>query len=174
MRRTRVIRLPDHVLFILELDHDTDRPEDLFLYNLHFRLDVREDGGLNEVALLAMSLASVVDGGAVLLAGLDVAHDTLVLDVRDLGSLVNVAAEGVTHADRSRLLSEALEEFVVDARLDEDTGSSAARLTVVPAASKVSLSNIAAARYSQDTVRSPVDSLVQVGIVEDDVGTLAS
>jgi len=43
------------------------------LHDLHVLGDVGEDGGLDEVALVALAVAADLDGGAGFLAGLDVA-----------------------------------------------------------------------------------------------------
>jgi len=57
----------------------------------------------------------------------------IVLNLGNLGTLVGALAEGVTNFDRTSLLSETLEELVVNPSLHEDTGTSAACLPVVPA-----------------------------------------
>ena len=82
----------------------------------------------------------------------------VVLKLRNLRALVRVIREGVAKLEGERLLGERVEELVVDALLDEDTGAGAASLTVVP----------------EDTVRCPVDGEVHVGVVEDNVGALAA
>ena len=50
-----------------------DRAEDLLLHDLHLRGDVAEDGGLDEVALVAVAPAADLDFGAFFLAGVDIA-----------------------------------------------------------------------------------------------------
>ena len=42
-----VVRLVDDILLVLELDDDTDGSEDLLLDNLHLRLGIGENCGLN-------------------------------------------------------------------------------------------------------------------------------
>ena len=73
----RVVRLLDHIVFVFELDDDTDGTEDLFLDDLHRWVDVGEDGGLDEVAFCSLTLSADLDFGPCLLSGLDVGHDTL-------------------------------------------------------------------------------------------------
>lgn len=63
----------DDLLLGLELADAADRAEDLLLHDLHVLLDVGEDGGLDEVALVALALAADLDLGAFFFALLDVA-----------------------------------------------------------------------------------------------------
>jgi hypothetical protein len=102
----RVVRLAHHVVLVLKLDDDTNRPKNLFLDNAHVWPRLGKDGRLDPVALRAMSLASEVNLSALLLARVDITHDALsylpsatvkcprrrkanvVLDLRDLGTLV--------------------------------------------------------------------------------------
>ena len=42
-----VVRLVDNILLVLELNDDTDGSEDLLLDNLHLRLGIGENRGLN-------------------------------------------------------------------------------------------------------------------------------
>ena len=78
-----------------------------------------------------MALSSGVDGSSLLLAGLDVSHDSVVLELGGLGALERVGGEGGSDLEGLDLLGEEREEFVVDALLDVDTRSGAAALTVV-------------------------------------------
>lgn len=71
----------DGVLLGLELGNGADGAEDLFLHDLHVLGHVGEDGRLDEVALLPVTLAANLDLGALLLALIDVAVSTLVSDV---------------------------------------------------------------------------------------------
>ena len=63
----------DDLLLGLELADGADRAEDLLLHNLHVVLDVGEDGGLDEVSLVTLALATSLDGSTLVLTGLDVA-----------------------------------------------------------------------------------------------------
>lgn len=68
----RVANLDD--LFLgLELGNCAYWAENLFLLDLHVLGNVGEDGGLNEVALVTLSLTTSLDSGARLLAILNVA-----------------------------------------------------------------------------------------------------
>lgn len=62
----------DRLLLGLELADRADGAEDLLLHDLHVLGHVGEDGGLDEVALVALALAASLDGGTGVLAGLDV------------------------------------------------------------------------------------------------------
>jgi len=167
-----VIRLADNIFRVLKLDDSTNRAKDLLLDDLHIRSGFRENRGLNgsdvrissdvtrdakgwtyfdEVTLASKTFTTDVDFGTVLLARLDVRHDTLARlrtiifvvekgggrtyiksDFRDLWSLINALGKGVADLDRLDLLSELCKERVVDSGLDEDTSASAATLAVVP------------------------------------------
>ena len=68
----------DGVLFGLEFSDGADGAEDLLLHDLHVFADVGEDGWLDEVTLVAVTLAADFDLGTLLLAGVDVAGKVLV------------------------------------------------------------------------------------------------
>ena len=93
-----VVRLVDNILLVLKLDDSTNRTEDLLLDDFHFRFGFRENRGLNgsdgrmssdvtrkakgwtyldEVTLVSNTPTTEVDLGSLLLARLDVRHDTL-------------------------------------------------------------------------------------------------
>jgi len=118
---------------ILKLDDYTNRTKDFLLHDLHVRLDVREDGWVDEVTFRAEAITTSVDSGAFLSTRIDITHDAIVLDLGHLRSLIGVSTEGVSDLDGTSFLGELLQELVVDSGLDEDTRTSAACLAVVPA-----------------------------------------
>ena len=59
--------------FVFELGDRADGAEDFFLHYLHVFADVAEDGGLDEVAFFADSLAADFDFRAFFFAAVDVA-----------------------------------------------------------------------------------------------------
>lgn len=63
----------DDLSLVLELGDCADGAEDLFTLDLHVLVDVGEDGGLNEVALVTLAFATSLDSGTLLLTLLDVA-----------------------------------------------------------------------------------------------------
>ena len=126
-----VVGKANDLLLILELGDGADGAEDLLLHDLHVGLDISEDGGLDEVTLVAVALTTSDNGGTLLLTGVDVAHDTVVLELRDLRTLEGLLVEGVANLVLLSSLLEGSEELVVDTLLDVDTGTSAAALTVV-------------------------------------------
>lgn len=65
-----------------------------------------------------MSLATTDDSGTLLLAMVDVAHDSLSLKLRNLRTLVCFRIEGVSNLELRGLLLEGLEELIVDRPLD--------------------------------------------------------
>lgn len=148
----------DDLFLGLELGDGAHGAEDLFLHDLHVLADTGEDGGLDEVSLLTVSLTTGLELGTRLLAGLDVVHDSVVLELADLGTLEGVGGEWVTDHVLLRSLSEGLDELVVHARLHVDAGSGTAALTVV----------------EKDTEVDPRDGVLDVGVVEHNVGRLAT
>ena len=144
-----------------------------------------------------MPLTTGDDLCALLFARLDVTHNPVALSLRDHWALVRVLVEGISDLERLGLLLEAGGELVVDTLLDEDSGSSATRLTAVEAGVrnggwKISNRKLYASEttgvtpdgagradgkvklHLQDTLRSVLDGVVEVRIVEDDVGTLTT
>lgn len=67
-----VVTNADGVFLGLEFGDGADGSEDLLLHDGHVVLDVGEDGGLDEVSLVALALAASDDGGTLVLTGLDV------------------------------------------------------------------------------------------------------
>lgn len=148
----------EDLLLGVELGDSADGAEDLFLHDLHLGADVGEDGGLDEVALVTVTGTTSLDCSALALAGLNVLHDTIILELRHLGALEGLGVEWVADLVRLSALLESGDELVVDAGLHVDTRSGAAALAVVEVDTKVD----------------PADGLLDIGIVEDDIGRLAA
>lgn len=148
----------DGLLLILELLDGDDGAEDLLLGDLHVAVDIGEDGRLDEVTLGSVTLTTGGNGSTLLLTVVDVLHDAVELQLRDLRALEGVGSEGVAELVGSGALLEAGNELVVDALLDQDTGTGAAALAVV----------------EEDTEVGPRDSVIDVGVVEDNVRGLAT
>lgn len=75
--RQWMVRLSKHVGVVLELDHDTDGPEDLFVDDSHVGRRARENGGLDPVPFFAVTEAAELECCTFGFAGLDVGHDAL-------------------------------------------------------------------------------------------------
>ena len=148
----------DDLVLGLELGDGADGAEDLLLHDLHVVRDAAEDGGLDEVALGAVAATARLELGAVLLSLLDVPHDPVVLQLADLRALEGLLVERIADSVGGRPLLEGVEELVVDLILHVDTRAGAAALAVVVVDTKVN----------------PRDGLLNVGILEDDVGRLAA
>jgi hypothetical protein len=148
----------ENFLFVLEFLDCADRSENFFLDNLHLVVDVGEDGGLNVVALVTQSLTSDDNLGTGLLALVNVSHDTVELKLRDLRALVGALLEGVADLVLFSTSLECFQELVVDGLVDEDTGSSTAALAMVKVYTKVD----------------PRDSVLEVGVWENNIGRLSS
>ncbi len=109
-----VVGAGNDLLLRLELDDGHDRAEDLLAGNGHLVMHLAEDGRLDPVSLggsvvarhksttylVAMAGAAVEQLGALALALLDVADDTVELDLVDNGALV---ASGVCEVTRKVL-----------------------------------------------------------------------
>lgn len=148
----------DNLLLGRELGDGANRAEDLLPHDLHVGANVGEDGRLDEVALVAVALATGLDSSALLLTGLDVAHDAVILKLADLRALESLVVEGVADLVGLGALLEGLNKLVIDALLNVDTGTGAAGLAVVEV----------------DTEVDPVNGLLDIGVVEDNVGGLAT
>jgi hypothetical protein len=85
-------------------------------------------------------------------------HNAVELELGNLRALESVGREGIADDVLLCALLELLDEVVVDALLDIDTSTGAAGLAVV----------------EEDTKVDPRDGVVNVGILEDDVGRLAT
>ena len=121
----------DGIGLILELGDGDNGAEDLLLGDLHFGSDVGENGGLDEVALGTVALTTQGDSGTLVLAVVDVLHDAVELELRNLGTLEGVTLEGVAELVLSGTLLEASDELVMDALLDQQARTGAATLAVV-------------------------------------------
>jgi hypothetical protein len=104
---------------------------------------------------------------SLLLTALDVTHDSVVLHLRDLRSLVRVRGERVSDLELLSLCFEASHKLVVDGSLNVDTRTGAACLTVVEAGSQ-RMSTLLIT-HSQDSLGGILDSGLKVGVLEDDV-----
>lgn len=107
--------LGNHIVDVLELGDSNNRTKDFFLHNLHAFLDISENGRLNEVALVTKTFAAHVASGTFLLAGFDVSHDTVKLDLRYLRALEGVRIEGIADLGLGCVFLEPFEELVINA-----------------------------------------------------------
>lgn len=148
----------DSLGLVLELLDSDDRAEDLLLGDLHVGSNVSEDGGLDEVTLSAVALTTNSDGSTLLLAVVDVLHNSIELELGDLGTLEGIGGEGVAELVLGGTLLEAGDELVVDALLDQQAGAGTAALAMV----------------EEDTEVGPGDGVVDIGVIEDNVGRLTT
>lgn len=68
-----------------------------------------------------MSLATSDDSSTLLFAVVDIAHDSLSLNLRNLRTLVGVGVEGVSDLELGGLLLEGLDKLIIDRLLDVDS-----------------------------------------------------
>jgi len=155
---SRIIRLPNRILVILELDKDNHRAEDLLADNLHVGLAVSEDCGLDEVAFHAVAFATVVACSAFSFAGFDIPHNAVILLLRDLCSLESGVVERIPNLEALCLLRELVYKLVVNLGVNKNPRAGTARLSLV----------------EENSNRGPINSLFHVTIVEDDTRRFAS
>ena len=80
----RVVGNSDQVLLVGELLQNQDGSEDFLSDNLGVGLDASEDGWLDEVTFVTLSNTSGQDVTTLALSVLDVTHDSVELELRDL------------------------------------------------------------------------------------------
>lgn len=68
-----------------------------------------------------MSLATSDDSSTLLFTVVDIAHDSLGLNLRNLRTLVGVRVEGVSDLELGGLLLEGLDKLIIDRLLDVDS-----------------------------------------------------
>lgn len=154
----RIVRLTDYVVFVVELDHDADGTEDFLAHDLHVRASVGEDCGPDEISLGTNACSAEVESCTVFLARVDVTHDALlsrvlsdtpirkdllrtyvILNLRDLRSLVYVCSKRIADLEGLGLRREFLQKFVVNLLVHKYTRPGAAALAMVPASFEVSI-----------------------------------
>src|SRR5207249_7250093 len=117
-----------------------------------------EDGRLDEIPFLADALAAGQHLGAALAARVDVAHDAVELLLADLRALRGGGVEGIADFGLLHFLEHAIDKLIVHLLLDKQARAGAAALALVE---------------EEGEVRA-LDGGIQIGIGEDDVGTLAA
>ena len=148
----------DDFVDIFEFEDGHDRAEDFFLSDLHVVLNIGENGGLDEVAFVADTIAAGEELGFFGFAGIDVAHDFVELVLVDLRTLFGIFVEGIADGALLGAGDGFLDEFVVALFFDEEARAGAAALTLIEEECEVGA----------------FDGLVHVGVGENDVGTLAA
>ena len=153
-----VVTSLDRILNGIELSDRANWTKDLLLHDLHVWSDVGENGWLDEVSLITQTLTTNLNLSALLLAVLNVLHDSVELDLGDLWALEGIILEWISDLVCVCALAETGDELIVDAGLDVDTGTSAAGLSVV----------------EEDSEVNPGDSVIDISIIENDVWRLAT
>lgn len=103
---------------------------------------------LDKVTVLAESLSTSDHLGTLFFTALDVTHDSVALNLRDLRTLVRLGVKGVSDLQLLGLGLESSDKLVVNTLLDEDSGSGTASLTVVEAdLSGISIGILVLTRY---------------------------
>src|SRR6267143_3968134 len=107
-----------YLVEVLELENGHDRPEDLFLRDLHVVLYVGEHRGLDEVALIAHAVAAGHQLGLLLLPGVNVAHHFVELVLIHLRPLLGVLVEGIADGALLRACHALVHKLVVNSLFD--------------------------------------------------------
>src|SRR6185369_6484415 len=157
-----VVRDPDGVFLVLELDHGEHRSEHLLLGNAHLVVHPGKNGGLDEVfaaALLLGGRAAAEHALAALRPGdLNVGKDFLVLGRRGYRADLGIGLRGIT---KSRLLchrDKLADKLIVDCLLNEKAGTGDAGL----------------AGRRKDSGNRPAHGIIKDAVVEHDIWRLAA
>jgi hypothetical protein len=92
-----------------------NRTKYLFFYDFHVGLCIREHSRLNEVAIVSVAIAAAHYSRALLLASLDIPDDTLLLELRNLGTLCNCMIERISNFHALDVFVEGLRKLIIDA-----------------------------------------------------------
>src|SRR3954471_3422128 len=154
----RVVRLLDRLVRRPECQDRQHRAEDLLLRDPVALRDVGEHRRREPVPLLRQPAGRLIDLGALLLAGGNELPDLLELLLRVDRADVGVLVEWVADAQRRETALELVDDRLVDRFLDEQARAGAAHVPLVEV----------------DAVDDALDRLVERGVVEDDVRSLAA
>ena len=94
-------------------------------------------------------------------------HDTIVLCLRDLRTLIGQWIKGVTNFELLGMCDKCLDKLMIGPSLDVDAGPSAAALTMIETRKGEYIFNNKSVSLL-DTMGSPFDRLVNICVVEDD------
>src|SRR6266487_3068743 len=134
-----IVGFPQYFLFGTEATYHNNRTEDFILHNLSIIAVFRNDGWLEEEALLhtsnAGALATCYNVCAIAQSTLNEAFNGGTLGSRDQWTHIGAFTRWVTNTNLLDLVKERLHKFVIDVVLDVDTSS---RSTVLSAVNKAS------------------------------------
>jgi hypothetical protein len=112
----------ERLVVVLGAGDRGDRPKDLLAGDAHAVVDVREQGRrqVEAGAVALQELAAGGEGGALVLADLDVGEVLVELVLVDHGADMRALLEGVVDDESAHALGHGLDEAVVDAARDDD------------------------------------------------------
>src|SRR5271157_858503 len=152
----------DGVFEVVAGDDRNNWAKDFFLRDAHFGVDVGEDGGLHKPAVLVIAFIKAIAAAeqlcAFVFADLDVAEVGLELLFVDGWPHLGGFVEAVAYFQLFRASYVALDEFAVNAFLDDDAAGGGATL----------------AGGAESAPEAALDGEVEVGVVEHDHGILAA
>lgn len=153
-----VIGAIDDLFDGLELQDLHDGAEDFLFGDSHVVLDVREDGGLDEITFVTEAFSSGLQRGTLLLARLDERQDLVELGLIDLRTVVGGQVQWIGEQMFLGTFGAAADEFIIDRFLNERSRSGTAALSHVVEEGEVGL----------------FDGVVQVSVSQNDVWALSS
>ncbi len=153
----RVVGQSNRLCLILEGDDAEYGPEDLLLGDLHRRGRVRENGGLEEVSLVADRMPATDQSRALLDPGLHVAQHPLLLPAGNKGPQHRVGILAIADLEVARGRRHGLHHALIHALLDEQSAGSETDLT----------------RVEEDRECSTQSNLIQIRVGEHDARRFA-
>ena len=108
-------------IVVIEGLHADDGPEYLLAYDAHIAVRLREDGRLDEIALVGGNVAAGDDLRALFPAGFEEAPHPLMLLLRDEWAEVHAWIETVADLDLAGFGGDAFDDAIIDRLVGEET-----------------------------------------------------
>src|ERR1700722_2569546 len=126
-----------NIIQIIEFDDAHHGTKNLLASDLHVVLDIHEHCGFNEITARTCPLAALHQLGSFALAGLDITHHFVKLDIVNLRPLLGLRIKGIAHFAFFGASYRPLHKFVVALRFHEHSRSSATALPLIEEETKV-------------------------------------
>src|SRR5580698_2266324 len=134
----RAIRARDNFVDALKRNNAHDRPEDLFLGDLHSVLDIGEHGGLDKVAAVSDALTAADELCPFTPARFDVAHHLVELRLVHLRTLLRGGIERIADRAIPGAGAALFDKLIVNVLFHENARTGAAALAVIEEEAEVS------------------------------------
>ncbi|EER34470.1 aldehyde dehydrogenase [Candida tropicalis MYA-3404] len=149
----RVVSQSNSFFNSVELDQGDNRTKDFFLDNTHILVNISKNGWFDKVTLVTSLSTTSNNSGTLFLTNFNVFQDLIQLVSVSLGTHESVFFKWITNFKGFGSLLESSNNFVVNTRLNQETGTSTTDFT----------------RVVEDRNNQVINSLIQVGIVENNV-----